>query len=339
MEEEKNNIITKSIEAYDRKTEIQNSEMDLINKFTQRTLKKEEVYVFSVTLCDNDIDRQNERFSNDALEKLKKLFIGKTGIMDHDCKSENQTARIFSCKVETIGGKENLVGKPYKRLVARAYMPKTEKNKEIIMQIEAGIKKEVSINCSVENITCSICGANAKKGHCEHIKGRVYKRAQGEVLCHSILENPIDAYEWSFVVVPAQKRAGVIKAFDIKSLSNNGGEITVENIIEKMKEGCPINLDSAKSKELYEILKALKEKAKIGEEYFNELKSEVIKLSKIAQPEIGAKVMESVVEKMSLEELKSFKEAYKKKSIKESPIKPQLSYNGVKGPLNAQFKI
>ena len=338
MEEEKINIITKSIEVCDKKTEIQNSEIDLINKFTQRALKKEEVYVFSVTLCDNDIDRQNERFSDDALEKLAKLFVGKTGIMDHDCKSENQTARIFSCKVEAIQGKENQIGEPYKRLVARAYMPKTEKNKEIIMQIEAGIKKEVSINCSVENITCSICGADAKRGHCEHIKGRVYERKQGGILCYSILENPNDAYEWSFVVVPAQKRAGVIKAFEAKSL-NNGGEITVENIIKKMEEGCPVNLDSAKSKEMYKILKDLKEKAKIGQEYFNELKSEVVRLSKIAQPEIEARVMESVVEKMSLEELKSFKEAYKKKSTKESAVKPQLSYNGVKSPLNTQFKI
>lgn len=336
MNEEKINIISKSIEGIDRSISIKESDMELINKFARRQLKSDEVYIFSVVLCDNDIDRQNERFSDESLDKLAKLFVGKTGIMDHECKSENQTARIFDCDVQTAENKQNQLGNPYKRLVAKAYMPKTEKNKEFIVEIEAGIKKEVSINCSVETMTCSICGKDAKTDRCEHIKGRVYKKGKEKLLCHSILENPIDAYEWSFVAVPAQKEAGVIKAFKPKF---DRGEFNMQNIVKKLGEGESVTLNSLQSLKLYEMIKELEEKSKIGEEYFSELKAEVIKLSKNAQPDIEANVMGSVVDKMSLHELKSFKEAYRKKNIKNSGIRPQLSHNAIKTPLNTQFRI
>ncbi|MFR6411127.1 MAG: hypothetical protein ACLUNX_03185 [Angelakisella sp.] len=35
-------------------------------------------------LCDNDLDRDHECFTDAALEKLAVLFRGKTGIFDHD---------------------------------------------------------------------------------------------------------------------------------------------------------------------------------------------------------------------------------------------------------------
>ncbi len=336
MKEEKTNIVNKFLESKDKNISINENDMDLINKFTRKKLSKNEVYVFSVVLCDNDIDRQNERFADEALDTLAKLFVGKTGIMDHDCKSANQTARIFECEVQTAKDRQNLLGKPYKRLVAKAYMPRTEKNKEVIAEIEAGIKKEVSINCSVENMMCSLCGKKTKSGHCDHVKGRTYKIGNEDKLCHSILENPIDAYEWSFVVVPAQREAGVIKAFNAKQ---RGGECTMHNIIEKLKIGESITFDSIQSLKLYEMIKSLDEKAKIGAEYLNELRNDVIRLSKSAQPDIDTQVMENVVNKMSLSELKSFREAYKKKNMHSIEVRPQLSRSIIKGPLNTQFKI
>lgn len=53
--------------------------LDKINKFTRRPLTEEEVYVFPAVLCDNDIDRDGERFSDEALETLRELFVGRTG--------------------------------------------------------------------------------------------------------------------------------------------------------------------------------------------------------------------------------------------------------------------
>ena len=59
---------------------------------SRRALSAEEVYVFSVTLCDNEVDRDFERFSIPALQGLAPLFLGKSGIFDHDRKASGQSA-------------------------------------------------------------------------------------------------------------------------------------------------------------------------------------------------------------------------------------------------------
>ena len=84
-----------------------------LNKFTRRELKAEDVHCFSVILCDNEIDRDNERFSVNSLKKLAQLYIGKTGIFDHNPKGSNQTARIFDTEVITDNTRKNAVGAPY----------------------------------------------------------------------------------------------------------------------------------------------------------------------------------------------------------------------------------
>lgn len=336
MPDEKFKIVNKSMTDF-KDTGIKVGELSLINQFTRRDLKEDEVYVFSVVLCDNDVDRQNERFTDDALVKLSTLFVGKTGIMDHDVVSDNQTARIFSCEVQTDSEKLNCTGNVYKRLVGRAYMPKSEKNQDFILLIDSGIKKEVSINCSVESMRCSICGSNIKTGHCNHIKGREYKKDKITQVCHYVLDNPVDAYEWSFVVVPAQREAGVIKSFVSKS---DGGEFKMGKIIKHLGNGNEIKLDSHQSQELSNIIKSLEERARVGDAYFEELKNEVVRLSAIAQPEIDMNVMKSLVNKMSIGELRSFKDSYKKKVFADTCIKPQLSSgNIVEKPQNKQFKI
>ena len=69
-------------------------DLEMINKLTRRNFSEDEIYTFNVVLCDNEIDRENEKFTNEALDKLCELFVGKTGIIDHTPSSKNQTARI-----------------------------------------------------------------------------------------------------------------------------------------------------------------------------------------------------------------------------------------------------
>lgn len=183
--------------------------LEKLNRYTRTPVAEEEVYTFPVILCDNEIDRDGERFSVPALERLAELFVGKTGIFDHDPKGENQTARIFDCEVKTSGDRLTDACEPYTCLVAKAYMMRTEKSKDLIAEIEGGIKKEVSVGCSVGKKLCSVCGADLKEDPCGHIKGKYY---DGK-LCSVILDEPNDAYEWSFVAVPAQRNAGVTKTY------------------------------------------------------------------------------------------------------------------------------
>lgn len=134
-----------------------------INQYTRRDFDADSLYVFTVTLCDNDIDRDYEKFSLSALEKLKKLFVGKTGISDHSMKASDQKARIFDTWIEKVDGKITADGEPYYMLKAKAYTVKNDENKSFIEAIDAGIKKEVSISCSSSTATCSICGKTKDK--------------------------------------------------------------------------------------------------------------------------------------------------------------------------------
>ena len=135
-----------------------------INAFTKSPLTTGEVYCFSVRLCDDLPDRDYERFDTAALPVLAELFRGKTGIADHDWSAERQIARIFDTEVLS----EN--GASYIR--AHCYMLRTEKNADLISEIEGGIKKEVSVGCAVRRTVCSVCGK--PYGTCEHRKGLDY---------------------------------------------------------------------------------------------------------------------------------------------------------------------
>ena len=128
---------------------VSEEDLEQINRYTRRRMEAGEVYTFSVALCDNEVDRDLERFSIPALEKLKELFLGKTGIFDHAPKSENQAARIFATSLEIDTERKTMAGEPYTRLVAKAYLPRSEKQEPLILEIDSGIKKEVSIGCSV----------------------------------------------------------------------------------------------------------------------------------------------------------------------------------------------
>ena len=147
-------------------------ELQAINAFAKTQLTADEVYAFQVLLCDNEVDRDFERFSVSTLRELSELFVGATGICDHDWRSENQVARIYRTELVTEKGKTTSCGEAYVYLKGFAYMLRTEANAELIAQIEGGIKRETSVGCSVAQSICSICGAEI--GTCSHEKGKVY---------------------------------------------------------------------------------------------------------------------------------------------------------------------
>ena len=53
------------------------TDLALINRFTRKALKADEVYTFGLLLCDNEVDRDFERFDTAALKTLAELFVGK----------------------------------------------------------------------------------------------------------------------------------------------------------------------------------------------------------------------------------------------------------------------
>ena len=178
-----------------------------INRLAKSELTAEQVYTFTVRLCDNEVDRDFERFDSGALERLGELLLGKSGIFDHQWSAQGQTARIYRTEVVREPAARTAAGDEYRWLKGWAYLLRTEKNGDLIAEIEGGIKKEVSVGCSAGRSVCSICGA--ENGACEHVRGQRYDGR----LCFMELKDVTDAYEWSFVAVPAQRRAGILKRF------------------------------------------------------------------------------------------------------------------------------
>ncbi len=283
---------------------VSDEELRLINTYTRRELSSDEVYTFSVVLCDNDIDRDFERFTVESLFELEKLFVGKTGIFDHDAKASNQTARIYSCKVEAVESQKTSTGDDYFRLVAKAYIPRSEKNEDIILSLDSGIVKEVSVGCAVKSNLCSICSNDIHSPSCTHRKGEKY----GNTLCYSELVGVFDAYEFSFVAIPAQKNAGVTKSYlSVKEENKN-----MKEILKSLNGNEKLTLDEKECKSLSAYIASLEDKAKDGELYREELFKSVLKTMSITQPNLGVDTIKGILKKLSTTELSALKESYKR---------------------------
>lgn len=268
-------------------------ELELVNAFARAELKAEDVYIFSVLLCDNEVDRDYERFSENTLRELSELFVGVTGICDHDWRSGNQVARIYRTELVTDKNRTTSYGTPYVYLKGYAYMLRTESNAELIAEIDGGIKRETSVGCSVAGSVCSICGEDI--GACSHVKGRQY----GEKQCCAILEGAVDAYEWSFVAVPAQRGAGVIKNF----------------------------VETEAGKSYAAEYEALEKAAELGRRYLSELKAEVLRLCLVCDKAMYP-AMEKSVGLMDETALCELKDALKERAEKLYPPLTQLPGRG-----------
>ena len=270
--------------------EVSPEELKAINAMSKKKLRPEEVYAFAVRLCDNEIDRDNERFPAATLEELAPLFVGRSGLFDHQWSTRNQAARIYRTEVVRESWMTE-AGEPYCYLKGCAYLLRTEGNRELIAAIEGGIKKEVSVGCAVERSVCSICGGDM--GECAHEKGRRY----GGKLCFAELTGAADAYEWSFVAVPAQPRAGVLKG-----LGREDGE----------------------------RLKRLEREAALGRRYLERLREKAVRLAALAGPGLEPSVLRGIAEKLDEEELQAVCRACGGRLEEKYPLNTQLSYHSGK---------
>ena len=265
------------------------AQLETINAQAKSEMKAEQVYVFSLRLCDDQVDRDGERFDTGALPALAKLFIGKTGIVDHKWSSDNQIARIFQTEVVREDG--------VSYIKAWAYIRRGGAADEVIADIEAGIKKEVSVGCAMGRAVCSVCGSDY--GVCGHQKGENY---DGQICC-AILKEPMDAYEFSFVAVPAQREAGVLKGYgrrgvSLKELADEGGA-------------------QEEYRQMYKL-------AQLGRQYEKQLQTEVVRLCLGIGLGVEEPVLRSLVQKAGAEELLRLKEALEQRMAEMMPMQSQL---------------
>ena len=273
-------------------------QLEAINAQAKAQLSGEQVYVFSLRLCDDQVDRDFERFDTAALGTLAKLFIGKTGVVDHKWSADKQIARIFETQVVKEAG--------ISYIKAWAYIRRGGSNDEIIADIEAGIKKEVSVGCAMGMAVCSVCGS--EYGTCGHLKGETY---DGQVCC-AILQEPMDAYEFSFVAVPAQRDAGVLKALC-------GGNRCLKELAEEYG--------------VQAEYRALYKQAQLGKRYEKELQDSVVRLGLALELGVSEPVLRSLARTAGAEDLLALKEALEARLNEMLPETTQLMCSTGKGEI------
>jgi hypothetical protein len=99
-----------------------------------------------------------------------------------------------------------------------------------------------------------------------------------------------DAYEWSFVAVPAQKRAGVVKAAHGKD--------------------------------------GLEQEAELGRKYLAALRQEVTRLGCLVQPGTDKTLMERVTARLEAEELEGLRKVYQAQADRRFVAESQLGRDG-----------
>ena len=154
----------------------------------------------------------------------------------------------------------------------------------LIAEIDGGIKKEVSVGCSMGRSVCSICGAES--GTCTHVRGQTY---DGK-LCFAELKDPTDAYEWSFVAVPAQRNAGVVKHFGPER----------------------------------DELSQLRRQAEMGQRYLQALRREVVRLAMLADDDLDGTIFSKAAQRLEEPELLELKRVYEARTARRFGAEPQL---------------
>lgn len=225
--------------------DVTDDDLKKINKYTLSPLKAEDVFIFKATMADNEQDDRNSMpFDLKALQDLKNLYPGKTMLKDHSRRADNQIARVYDCELVQNTSKTTELGEFHTELVAKIYMVKTASNEDLIQEIMGGIKKEVSTSCTPKKMVCNICGTDNMEKYCRHYPGYKYTIEDGTATgskktCRMLLSGAKEAYELSFVAVPAQPRAGTHKSIGFaKPCEPEEFEVVDENLkqFEEMDE-------------------------------------------------------------------------------------------------------
>lgn len=173
-----------------RETGALHDALDEVNAFTLRPLAQEEFAVFTLDLCNNQIDRHFSRFPEDELARINALVPGRPLMERHDVRGSLPRGTFFRSQLHR--DEERLSVRP------DVYVLRTRENQDFILNIEGGVYRETSIGFSFRKPECSVCGKDLRT--CDHIPGRSY----GDGLCHCVLRDVLEVIEGSVVASGSQ---------------------------------------------------------------------------------------------------------------------------------------
>ena len=169
-----------------------------IQQYLKNPVDINKCFVFKIKLCNNEVDRDFERFDVSTLKEFKNMYLGKSGIITVD--DVTSYPRIFRTWIKTSENHKTQDGDAYSELWAKAFLIQDSKNAKVIQAIQSKKYSEVSVACSIKRSVCNICG----KEHCWHPKGALY----GGREVHRVLLDPSEVFEW---VILESKHKSLLK--------------------------------------------------------------------------------------------------------------------------------
>jgi hypothetical protein len=170
-----------------------------VNKFTLRPLSRDEFAVFTMDLCNNQIDAHYSRFPVDELESINTMVPGRPFMERHDTKGTLPRGTFFRSRLHGEEDGEYVSVRP------DVYVLRTDENRGLIANIEGGVYRATSIGFSFMHPECSVCHKDIRA--CDHIPGRTYN----DELCHYIMRDVVSVLEGS-VVFSASQGTGFVNA-------------------------------------------------------------------------------------------------------------------------------
>lgn len=161
--------------------------MEAVNRFALRALSPEEVAVFTLDLCNNEVDRHYSRFPEEELDRINTLTPGRPLMERHDMAGSLPRGTFFRSRLHRAGNRVSV--RP------EVYVLRSAGNRDFILNIEGGVYRETSIGFSFRRPECSVCGKDLRT--CAHVPGRTY----GDKACHFVMRDVLEVLEGS--VVPA----------------------------------------------------------------------------------------------------------------------------------------
>jgi len=169
MEGELRALILQQSEA-DRSADYGDENLALVNKYAKKELKREDIYIRSMWICNDMIDSYFSRFNHEALSTISEKFPGAPVLVGHQ-KATLPIGRFF--KAALVAREDG-----HEWVRSWFYYPKGMNlgdgmtSEDIEKGIDAGLYMECSISWAFKKAICSICAKDIRE--CPHIPGKEY---------------------------------------------------------------------------------------------------------------------------------------------------------------------
>lgn len=179
-------------------SEITSDDLERINRLAPAKLSADQVYVRSMYLCSTQPCLSDGcQFSKQGLEDIAGKIVGQSVLTGHD-RSRLPLARFFKARV--VEGPSVSASPPVYFVRAWFYWLRgTTGAKDLLLNIDGGIYREVSLSWRFNRWHCSIC--HAENNRCAHRVGDEY---DGKI-CFRLIHSIAEVLEGSLVYKSADK--------------------------------------------------------------------------------------------------------------------------------------